>query len=226
MIILGTALAVLALVVLAFVAFGGSGDDRITLSAFGVDVTTTPFVIFLAGAAVLLVLEVALWMIRWGVVRHSRTRAEIHRLRRIEAEVEARQVAALRADDRPRGAAPTEDLEGRQRRDRGTPVEPVPDTTVLPPPPPAGESPPSPASAPARPFGRSTEDDPPVRDSDPGTGLPDGVQREPRTAVSSSPPAPGSATTGRTATDGGSTRSGSDSGSTSEGRVEGDPPRP
>jgi hypothetical protein len=115
-IILGIALAVVALVVLAFVAVGGSaGDDAtVTVSAFGVDLTTTALVMFLTGAATLLLLLAGLWMIRWGAVRAARTRAEIQRLRRIEAEVEARQVAELSdsAPGRPGGRGPDREPEG------------------------------------------------------------------------------------------------------------------
>lgn len=93
MIVLGVALAVVALLVIIFVGVGGS--ETVTVSAFGVDVTASSFVVFLAGAATLLVLLIGLWMIRWGVTRYSRNRAEMQRLRRIEAEVEARQIAEL-----------------------------------------------------------------------------------------------------------------------------------
>lgn len=95
MIVLGVALAVLALLVVVFVAVGGGDGDTVTIDAFGVEVTASAFVVFLAGAATLLVLLVGLWMIRWGAARYGRTRAEIQRLRRIEAEVEARQIAEL-----------------------------------------------------------------------------------------------------------------------------------
>ncbi|MGF1648321.1 MAG: hypothetical protein ACFCVF_15565 [Kineosporiaceae bacterium] len=109
MIILGIALAVASLVVVTFVGIGGSTGDEatVTVRAFGIDVTTSALVVFLTGALAMLILLGGLWMIRWGAVRAARTRAEIQRLRRIEAEVEARQVAELsassprRADGRP-----------------------------------------------------------------------------------------------------------------------------
>lgn len=100
MIVLGVALAGVALLVVLFVGVGGG--ETVTVSAFGVDVTASSFVVFLGGAATLLVLLIGLWMIRWGVTRYSRTRSEMQRLRRIEAEVEARQIASLSAD--PAGA--------------------------------------------------------------------------------------------------------------------------
>ncbi|MGF1662359.1 MAG: hypothetical protein ACFCVG_07785 [Kineosporiaceae bacterium] len=116
MIILGIALTLVALVVLTFVAVGGSaGDDAtVTVSAFGVNLTTTALVMFLAGAATLLLLLSGLWLIRWGAARAARTRTEMQRLRRIEAEVEARQVAELSesvparaVDRRPPSDGPT-----------------------------------------------------------------------------------------------------------------------
>lgn len=92
MIVLGVALVIVALLLGGFVAFGGSDTANETLvSAFGVDITTTAFVVFLAGAATLLVLVVGLGLIRAGSTRHARTRAELSRLRRIEAEHAARQ---------------------------------------------------------------------------------------------------------------------------------------
>lgn len=112
MIVLGVALAVVALVIVAFVGVGG-GED-VTVSAFGVDVTASSFVVFLAGAATLLVLLVGLWMVRWGVRRYERTKAEIQRLRRIEAEVEARQIAELSRDSAP---PPTRQIDERRPGD-------------------------------------------------------------------------------------------------------------
>lgn len=121
MIILGIALAVVALVVFAFVAVGGGGE-AVTISAFGVDLTTTALVLFVTGAATLLVLLAGLWMIRWGLARASRTRAEIQRLRRIEAEVEARQVAEL---SEPAGAPRDAARTSPQGRDVPPPPPPV-----------------------------------------------------------------------------------------------------
>lgn len=91
MIIIGIVLLVLALAAIGFVIYASSEADPVTLEAFGLAVETSPLVLFLAGAAVLLLALLGLMAMRAGARRSSKNRSEINRLRRVEAEAQARQ---------------------------------------------------------------------------------------------------------------------------------------
>ncbi len=105
MIVLGVVLFAAALAALGYVALGSADAETIRIEQFGLALETSPVVLFLAGAGVLLLAEVGLRLIRGGARRYSRTRSEIDRLRRVEAEVNANQAAQAQRDADARTAA-------------------------------------------------------------------------------------------------------------------------
>ncbi len=96
MIVIGIILVLLGLVIGAFVVAGslpgGTGTD-VSFSLFGLTVETSAVVVFALGALTLLLLELGVLALRFGARKSSKRRAELQRLRRVEAEVQSRQAS-------------------------------------------------------------------------------------------------------------------------------------
>lgn len=96
MIVIGIILVLLGLALGAFVVAGslpGSSDTDVSFSLLGLTVETSVVVVFALGAVTLLLLELGLLILRSGARKSSKRRAELQRLRRVEAEVQARQAS-------------------------------------------------------------------------------------------------------------------------------------
>lgn len=96
MIVIGIILIVLGLVLGAFVVAGsllGDAGSDVVFSVFGLTVQTSLVVVFALGALTLLLLELGVLALRSGARKSSKRRAELQRLRRVEAEVQARQAS-------------------------------------------------------------------------------------------------------------------------------------
>ncbi|MFC3689573.1 hypothetical protein [Aquipuribacter hungaricus] len=94
MVVLGLILILLGVLVGAYTVLGGlpgqQGTD-VTLSFLGLSVQTSAVVVFALGALTLLLLELGVLAMRSGARKSARRRAELQRLRRVEAEVQTRQ---------------------------------------------------------------------------------------------------------------------------------------
>lgn len=141
MIIIGIVLLIIALTTLGIVIYGGTDADTVRLEAFGQILETSPLALFLAGAAALLLALLGLLAIRAGARRAARRRAEITRLRRVEAEAQARQAeeAQRRAElDQQRAAGAEREAAAQQAATASTATTTTPvasqsteETTVL-----------------------------------------------------------------------------------------------
>lgn len=138
MIIIGIVLLLIALAAIGFVIYGSSDADPVRLEAFGLVVETSPLVLFLAGAAVLLLALLGLLAMRVGARRSARNRSEISRLRRVEAEAQARQAEEAqrqaeldRRADAERQAAAQQVPTASTATVTTTTSQPVEETTVL-----------------------------------------------------------------------------------------------
>ncbi len=96
MVALGLVLILLGLVLGTYTVMGGlpgePGTD-VSLSFLGLNLDTSAVVIFTMGALTLLIIELGVLATRSGARQASRRRAEMQRLRRVEAEVQTRQSA-------------------------------------------------------------------------------------------------------------------------------------
>ena len=96
MVVLGLILILLAVLLGGYTVMGGlppQGGTDVTLSFLGLTVQTSAVVVFALGALTLLLVELGVLAMRSGTRTSSRRRAELHRLRRVEAEVQTRQSA-------------------------------------------------------------------------------------------------------------------------------------
>jgi hypothetical protein len=96
MVVLGIVLLLLGLAVGGYVVAGGlpvSERTEVAFSLLGLEVQTSAIVVFALGALTLLLLELGVLALRSGARASSKRRAELQRLRRVEAEVQARQAA-------------------------------------------------------------------------------------------------------------------------------------
>lgn len=96
MVVLGIVLLLLGLAVGGYVVAGGlpvSDRTEVAFSLLGLEVQTSAIVVFALGALTLLLLELGVLALRSGARASSKRRAELQRLRRVEAEVQARQAA-------------------------------------------------------------------------------------------------------------------------------------
>lgn len=96
MLVLGLILILVGLAVGGYTVAAGlpsqQGTD-VSLSLLGLTVQTSAVVVFALGALTLLLLELGVLALRSGARKSARRRAELQRLRRVEAEVQARQSA-------------------------------------------------------------------------------------------------------------------------------------
>lgn len=96
MVVIGIILVLLGLALGAFVVGGslpGDSGTDVSFSLFGLTVETSVVVVFALGALTLLLLELGVIALRTGARKSSKRRAELQRLRRVEAEVQSRQAA-------------------------------------------------------------------------------------------------------------------------------------
>ncbi|MGJ7439832.1 hypothetical protein [Aquipuribacter sp. MA13-6] len=110
MIVIGIILVLLGLVLGAFVVGGSLPGDTgtdVSFSLFGLTVETSVVVVFALGALTLLLLELGVIALRSGARKSSKRRAELQRLRRVEAEVQSRQAAESQRNATPASAAPS-----------------------------------------------------------------------------------------------------------------------
>lgn len=125
MIVLGLILLLAGLLLGGYVVGGGlpgtEGTD-VTLSLLGLTVQTSAVVIFAMGVLTLLLLELGVLAMRSGARKSSKRRAELQRLRRVEAEVQARQSAESQRNATATAAAPTAPAPFARREQ--TPVRP------------------------------------------------------------------------------------------------------
>ena len=94
MVVLGLILILLGVLIGGYTVVGGlpsqEGTD-VSLSFLGLNVQTSAVVVFALGALTLLLVELGVLAMRSGARKSTRRRAELQRLRRVEAEVQTRQ---------------------------------------------------------------------------------------------------------------------------------------
>ncbi len=96
MVVLGLILILLGVLVGGYTVMGGLPSEQgtdVSLSFLGLTVQTSAVVVFALGALTLLLLELGVLAMRSGARKSSKRRAELQRLRRVEAEVASRQSA-------------------------------------------------------------------------------------------------------------------------------------
>lgn len=98
MVVLGLILILLGLVIGGYTVMAGlptqAGAD-VSLSFLGLNVETSAVVVFALGALTLLLIELGVLAMRSGARKSAKRRAELQRLRRVEAEVQSRQSAEV-----------------------------------------------------------------------------------------------------------------------------------
>lgn len=120
MIVIGIILVLLGLALGGFVVAGSLPGDTgtdVSFSLFGLTVETSVVVVFALGALTLLLLELGVIALRSGARKSSKRRAELQRLRRVEAEVQSRQAAESQRNATPSAAAPSATPAPFARRD-------------------------------------------------------------------------------------------------------------
>lgn len=128
MIVIGIILVLLGLVLGGFVVAGSLPGDTgtdVSFSLFGLTVETSVVVVFALGALTLLLLELGVIALRSGARKSSKRRAELQRLRRVEAEVQSRQAAEAQRNAAPSTAAPSAAPAPFARRDVDPSTRPV-----------------------------------------------------------------------------------------------------
>jgi hypothetical protein len=90
MLVLGIILVLVASLALIAALTGGSTQD-VVFSLGIIEVTTTPMIVFLIGAATVLVFVMGLELIRSGLRRASKRRKERKELNRLSQQLEARE---------------------------------------------------------------------------------------------------------------------------------------
>ena len=130
MVVLGLILILLGLLVGGYTVMGGlpgeAGTD-VSLSFLGLNVQTSAVVVFALGALTLLLIELGVMAMRSGARKSAKRRAELQRLRRVEAEVRTREsaeVAAQRHHDARRRRRPRPLRPPRHHRRHGQHTRP------------------------------------------------------------------------------------------------------
>lgn len=188
MIVIGIILVLLGLALGGFVVAGSLPGDTgtdVSFSLFGLTVETSVVVVFALGALTLLLLELGVIALRSGARKSSKRRAELQRLRRVEAEVQSRQAAESQRNATPSAAAPSATPAPFARRDPDASTRPgtgPSDTTERS----ATTSHPTPTSQPSS-TGSSTEGSDRVASS--------GDQTHPTAPASTRPPEDSGSTT-------------------------------
>lgn len=97
MLVLGIILLLLAVVVVFGVVLGGGGQPTVELGAFKVTPTTAE--VFLTGAASVVILVLALWLMASGLRRANQRRQERKELNRLTRKLEAHEATQAAGTD-------------------------------------------------------------------------------------------------------------------------------
>jgi hypothetical protein len=129
MLVLGLILVLLSAGALVAVLASGTNDTAVM---YGGSVHLPTLVVFLAGAAALLLFVIGLELLRSGVKRANQNRQNNKRLRKLERREELRRQAQAEGTEADAGAATAETVPPTDTSESAPPPHPEPDETAVP----------------------------------------------------------------------------------------------